>query len=164
MMAKDYFQITVRESLGLLIPITETVEVVTCLRKDICPIPGVVPPLRGVLNQRGRLLWVFGLGDALDLPQKTQRRRTQDQLTVVILSSQTEANIRLGAVVSSLKGIVSLAEEAFAEVPSGFRPQARQFLAGITRVDDQKIALVDTAAIFDHLQQSSLSSYSSVLS
>lgn len=163
-MAKDYFQITVRQSLGLLIPISETVEVVTCLRKEICPIPGVVPPLRGVLNQRGRLLWIFGLGDALQLPQKEQRRRAQDNLTVVILTSQTETNLRLGAVVSNLQGIISLSETAFGEVPSEFRPQARQFLAGITKVNDKKVALVDTAAIFDHLQQSSLSSYSSVLS
>ncbi|MDR9403948.1 MAG: chemotaxis protein CheW [Halothece sp. Uz-M2-17] len=156
-MAKDYFQITVRQSLGLLIPISETVEVVTCLRKEICPIPGVVPPLRGVLNQRGRLLWIFGLGDALNLPQTTKRRRAQDQLTVVILSSQTEANIRLGAVVSSLQGIITLSEAAFGEVPSQFRPQARRFLTGITTVNERKTALVDTASIFQYLQQTILS-------
>lgn len=161
-MAQDYFHITVRKSVGLLIPIAETVEVVTCQRQDICSIPGVVPPLRGVCNQRGRLLWVFGLGDLLGLPPQQQKKRAQDQLTIVILSSQTEANIRLGAVVTRLQGIVSLSPDAFRPVPDKFRPQARQFLTRITAVENQKAALLEVGSVFQHLQESSVSRYSSV--
>jgi twitching motility protein PilI len=159
-MRKDYFHITVRKSVGLLIPIAETVEVVTCLRQEICPIPGVLFPLRGVLNQRGKLLWVLGLGDLLGLPPQQQRKHAQDQLTVVILGSETEANVRCGAVVSRLQGIVSLSQEAFTPVPSKFRPQARRFLAGITTLENQKAALLQGASVFQYLQESSVSNFS----
>lgn len=161
-MVQDYFHLTVRKSVGLLIPVTETVEVVTCQRQEICPIPGVVPPLRGVLNQRGRLLWVVGLGDLLKLPTSTEKKRPQDQLTIVILSQQTEGNIRLGGVVSRLQGIVSLSESAINPVPSNFRSEARQFLAGVTPMEGKKAALLDVANIFQHLQAVSISTYSSL--
>ncbi|PNW48162.1 UNVERIFIED_CONTAM: hypothetical protein BEN50_11480 [Euhalothece sp. KZN 001] len=161
-MEKDYFHIIVRTSVGLLLPITETVEVITCLRKDICPIPGVVFPLRGVLNQRGRLLWIVGLGDLLGLSRKEQKRRAQDQLTVVILSSQTEAQIRLGVVVSKLQGIVSVAEDQIAPVSPQMRSAASLFFDGITTIDQKKVGLINVSQVFAHLQQTSLSNYSIV--
>ena len=159
-MTKDYFQIRVRDSVGLLLPITETVEVITCLRKEICPIPGVVSPLRGVLNQRGRLLWILGLGDLLGLSRKDQKRRAQDKLTVVILSSQTEANqMRLGAVVSQLQGIVSVADDRIAPVSPKMRSEASIFFDGITTIERKKVGLINVSQIFEHLQQTSLSNY-----
>lgn len=161
-MPKDYFQLTVRNSVGVLIPVTDTVEVVTCQRREICSIPGVVFPLRGVLNQRGRLLWVVGLGDLLALPPPQIKKRPQDELTIVIFSDQNENNIRLGGIVSRLQGIVSLSETAINPVPSKFRPEARQFLTGITTIEGKKVALLDVSSVFEHLQQISVSTYSSV--
>lgn len=159
-MEKDYFHITVRTSVGLLIPITETIEVVTCLRKDVCPIPGVIPPLKGVLNQRGKLLWIMGLGDLLGLPLPTNKKRLQDKLTVVILTPEGETKQYIGAVVSHLKGIISVSPENISPIPEKFRPQARHFLTGITTVKNQKAALVNVAKVFQHFQQSSVYNHS----
>ncbi len=161
-MEQEYFHLNIRQSVGLLIPITDTVEVVTCQRDEICPIPGVVSPIRGVLNQRGRLLWIVGLGDLLGLPPLSEKKRPQDQLTVVIISSQQEANLRLGGVVSRLQGIVSVSDDAIRPVPANYRRQARWLLAGITKIENQKAAILNVANVFQHLQQSAIASRSMV--
>lgn len=161
-MKKDYFHLTVRQSLTLLIPIENTAEVVTCLRKDICPIPGVVPPLRGVLNQRGKLLWTLGLGDLLGLAPQQEKKRPQDKLTIVILNSPDETNASVGGIISELKGIVSLSEETIKPVPEKMRSKARHFLTGVTAIEQQKAVVINVARIFQYLQKSSLANRSLV--
>jgi len=160
-MEQEYFHLKVLSSVGLLIPITETVEVITCQREEICPIPGVVFPLKGVLNQRGRLLWIVGLAELLGLPNSESQKHPQDQLTVVVVS-QSKMNLRFGGIVSHLEGMVSLEEQAIRPVPHNYRRQAHLLLNGITKINNQKAAILNVSNVFQHLQQSSIASRSMV--
>lgn len=150
-MINDYFHITVRKSLGLLIPIESALSVVTCLRQEICPIPGVASPVKGVFNQQGELFWVLSFGDLLGLPQGSENN-THQKLTVVILTSPTESDIRFGGVVNTLEGLVSLSKDSITPVPTKFRSQARSMLAGVASIENQKAAILNVPKVFQHCQ------------
>lgn len=61
----EYFRVCLESELSILVPITYVVEVIASNRRDVCPIPGVVPALLGVINYRGQLLWILKLSDFL---------------------------------------------------------------------------------------------------
>jgi twitching motility protein PilI len=58
-MLTDYFHVQLRQGMEVVLPLDSAVEVITLNQKEICPIPGVSPALLGVVNHRGKLLWVL---------------------------------------------------------------------------------------------------------
>jgi twitching motility protein PilI len=158
-MITDYFHLQLRQEVSLLIPMTNTVEVISQTRGEICPLPGVSPNLLGVVNQRGRLLWVLELSDLLGLEQKEIRSRSQDKLTILIITSNSsttsaldEERPKVGCVVSRLQGIVSLDSESFEPLPNEFQIKSRAFLEGVTAINNSPAAVLNVPALLADIQ------------
>ncbi|MBK4732190.1 chemotaxis protein CheW [Oxynema sp. CENA135] len=61
----EYVEIRLSTQVRLGIPQDHLVEMTTLNRKQICPIPGVLPSLFGVVKQSGKLLWILDLAQFL---------------------------------------------------------------------------------------------------
>lgn len=107
-MISDYFCVQLHQSTNVLFPLESTQEVISLTYGEVCPVPGVSSALIGVVNQRGKLLWVLELSDLLQLSETQYTRRSQDNLTLLVLKSRTKSGQQVGCVVSALKGIISL--------------------------------------------------------
>lgn len=141
----------------MAIPLEYSVEVITIDRTSICPIPGVASALMGVMNQRGRLLWILELSNLLALPPEPPGR-VQERLTILVLSAgglnlttgQTEYQV--GCVVSYLKGIIALEQSKFQPVPGTLATNVRGLLTGMAEIDQLPIALLNVEAVISAVQ------------
>ena len=111
---QEYFQVAltvrkpkqkVKKNISLIIPLLNVAEVLTRKRMEICPIPGVRTELLGVINQRGRLLWILNLSQLLQLQDPSKIVKPQQKLTIVVLSLGDK---QIGCVVSKLQGTIRL--------------------------------------------------------
>jgi twitching motility protein PilI len=150
----DYFHIQLRQSVTVLLPLESTAEVMTLTRGGICPIPGVAHALLGVVNQRGRLLWVMELSDLLLIKPSPVPLRSQDSLTIVAIStSDSPANERrVGCVVSTLKGIVPLDPAKFRPMPTRFPPSLRSLFSGVAEVDRSPAGILNVNAVLNAIE------------
>jgi twitching motility protein PilI len=164
-MLTEYFEIELQTSQqrdsswqNLLVPINRTVEVMSLMEDDICPIPGVNSSLRGIINQRGRLVWVLNLQSLLGWEKAEERPAISKKLTAIVLmrgeSSSSEA--KLAGVVSALKGIVSLDSPRILPFPTTAQGATLEtpFLTGMATVDSSTFAVLDVNAVFQTLQTS----------
>ena len=150
----DYFHIHLRQSVTVLLPLESTAEVMTLTRGGICPIPGVAAALLGVVNQRGKLLWVMELSDLLGIEPSPTPLRSQDNLIVVVLaSSDSPTNERrVGCVVSALKGIVPLDPAKFRPVPTKLSPFLRSLFSGVAEVERSPAGILNVDAVLDTIK------------
>lgn len=107
-MINDYFCVQLRQSINALFPLESAEEVISLSSKEICPVPGVSSALLGVVNQRGKLLWVLELSDLLQIPLNIKTTQAPDKLTLLVLSDNKKLERQVGCVVSALKGIITL--------------------------------------------------------
>ncbi len=107
-MVSDYFCGQLRQSVNVLFPLSSTQEVISLTYGEICSVPGVSSALIGVVNQRGKLLWVLDLSDLLQIAPERKVSRAQDNLTLLILSDNTKSEQQVGCVISALTGIISV--------------------------------------------------------
>ncbi|ERN40377.1 chemotaxis signal transduction protein [Rubidibacter lacunae KORDI 51-2] len=157
----DYFQLELASGVRVAAAIASVVEVTGCSRGEVCPLPGVPSALLGVLNQRGRLLWVLDLGRLLRLPPTSELPRPQDRLTLVILGDR-QGRARLGCVVVALRGVVGLDREQLKPPPARLQADVRPLVSGMGITPDGLIAAIDVDAILASLQHVSPAVYSQV--
>jgi twitching motility protein PilI len=147
MMIIDCFLVVLNSNFNLAIPLARTAEVLAFPQSELCPLPGVCPELLGVNNQRGVLLWVIDLATLLGQAKTALSRPNPAETTKAIVLTQEEW--RAAAVVSGLKGLVSVDLDALAPLP-------QKGLLGWLELDEQPVAILDVDAVFEHLQDSSL--------
>ena len=156
-MSRDYFHIELRQSVQVLLPLESTAEVISLTVGALCPIPGVPPALLGVVNQRGRLLWVVELSDLLGLAPSPRRLQSQDKLTLVVLTASSahstagQESRQLGCVVSTLKGIVPLEPAKFKPVSARLSPTLGSFLSNMAEIGQSPVAVLNTDAVLTAL-------------
>jgi twitching motility protein PilI len=156
-MLNDYFHVCLRQSVGVVLPLNSTAEVISVTLGEICLIPGIPPAVLGVVNQRGRLLWVVELSDLLGLAPCPKRLQSQDNLTLVVLTASLanstvgQESRQLGCVVSSLKGIVSLDPAKFKPVSARLSPTLGSFLSGVAEIEQLPVAILNTDAVLTAL-------------
>ena len=151
----EYFYIQLQQSTGLLLPLDNINGVVTLNQEQICQIPGLLPALLGVTNQRGRLLWVLSLSDFLEIKQ-LRRNLSQHNMTLIVLtptanSTREQAERQLGCVVSLLNGIVSLNPKQFKPVPEEFPTVLGSFSSGVAEIEQSLVAVLNVNAVFTAL-------------
>lgn len=157
----EYFYVTLRQSVKVALPVENSTEVISLTRGEICPIPGVTPELLGVVNQRGRLLWVLDLSDLLRLAPPPVGLRPQDRLTLVVMNAKSANSLdinkpapQFGCVVSNLKAIVPLNKAEFKPVPAKLPANIRSFLLGVAEIEQSRIAVLNVNTIFSSLHAS----------
>lgn len=158
-MLTDYFYVQLRQSVRVVLPLECTKEVISLQRGEICPIPGIAPALMGVVNQRGRMLWVLDLSDLLKLPPSPAGLRSwssmHDSLTSVVIAGLTtdktapaSTPLSMSCVVATLQGVVSLNPETFKSVPAKISPALRGFFTGVVEIERLPVAVLNINAIF----------------
>ncbi len=147
-MVNDYFCGQLRQSVNVLFPLESTEEVISLASEEVCPVPGVDSALLGVVNQRGKLLWVLELSDLLQIAPEQKTKKSQDNLTLLVLKGNSGQQV--GCVVSALKGIITL-DLARQSLNSNLS-QAWNFLGMKSIVfEDEKYAVVDVQAILTNI-------------
>lgn len=153
----DYFYVQLRQSVGVVLPLESTAEVLSLTLGEICPIPGVPPAVLGVVNQRGKLLWVLELSDLLGLAPPSRRLQSQDKLTLVVLTTSSASSTagqesrQLGCVVSALKGIVPLDSAKIKPVSARLSPTLGSFLSGVAEIEQSPVGVLNPDAVLTAL-------------
>lgn len=149
-MLKEYFYIQL-STWGLLIPLEHTAGVLTLNKAQICPIPGIPPAILGVVNQRGKLLWVLELSDLLGLDQEAKIIPSYNLTLVVLTASENttdERSRQVGCVVSVPKEIVVLDSLQFQPVPASLN---HSFLSGVVEIEKSLVYVLNVNAVFTAL-------------
>lgn len=154
-MLTEYFHIQLSPVIELLLPLEQTVGVVTLTLEQICPIPGVASTLLGVANQRGKLLWILDLSGLLGLVSSVRNAHAKTNLTLVVLNgsahvAREQDSRQVGCVVSLLKGIVSLDSEQLQPVPAEFPPALKLYGIGVAQIE-RPVTALNVNAIFTAL-------------
>ena len=151
-MLTDYFHVQLRQGMEVVLPLDSAVEVITINQKEICPIPGVSPALLGVVNQRGKLLWVLQLSDFLGLA-KSPKQRLQDNLILLVVTTESANSLAIGrecqlaCVVSALKGIVTLNSIKIKPVSARLAPNLGSFLSGVTEIEQSLVGVLNVNTV-----------------
>lgn len=155
-MLKDYFFVQLRQSVKVVLPLDSTKEVISLAYGEVCPIPGVSPALLGVVNQRGKLLWVLDLGDLLKIPPAQKILRPQDNLTLLVLNTPSKLNAQqerqVGCVVSALKGVITLESVDFKPLSNQIFSTLQTFSSALALIEEEPVAVVDINAILNNIQ------------
>ncbi|WP_009632632.1 chemotaxis protein CheW [Synechocystis sp. PCC 7509] len=148
-MINDYFCGQLRQSINVLFPLESTEEVIALTYGEICPVPGVSSALIGVVNQRGKLLWVLDLSDLLQIAPDKETRRSPDNLTLLVLNDNKNNGQQIGCVVSTLKGIIplDLAEKSL-NLTSFLEGE---FIKTSIMFDNEKYAVIDVQAVLNNI-------------
>lgn len=102
----DYFVVELKQKQKIGIPLDMVGEVIAVNCGEICPVPGVKSSLLGVINHRGKLLWLLDLTSLLGIIDQTQKKVTN--LTILVTKFQEK---QFGLVVTRLKEIINISEE-----------------------------------------------------
>ena len=154
-MLSEYFHIQLQPNTELLIPLEHTGGAIALPVEQICPIPGIPPAVLGVVNQRGKLLWVIQLSSLLGLGQSDTSLRAQYNLTLLVLSATSrttgeQESRMVGCVVSTLKEIIFLDSKQFKPVPAK-SPIFDSFLSGMAQIDRSLVSVLNVNAVFTAL-------------
>ncbi|AFY62686.1 chemotaxis protein CheW [Synechococcus sp. PCC 6312] len=155
-MEQEFFHIELTKSVHIAVPLTQTAEVLTVEASELCPIPGVAPALLGVVNQRGRLLWMVDLEYLLGLqPTHSSKRRRSPALVVNWLpdeSEDQEAEYHLGCLTSHLRGIVACQAKDISPVPPRLEQRMHQFFSAWIHPPGYSLLKLNVEAIFTAVQ------------
>ena len=161
-MLKEYFHIRLGPAAQIAVPLEFTTEALSELRRNVCPIPGVPSHLLGVMNQRGRLLWIADLASLLGIDAQ-KRWGEFETLTVLALKGigQPASDLaqlpQVGCVVSELKGTISIDSSQIKPIPPKTSAQMRPYLSGIATIGGAGISILNPAPLFETLKSSTSS-------
>lgn len=157
-MLSDYFFAQLRQSTKVVLPLSSIQEVISLNYGEVCPIPGVCPAILGVVNQRGKLLWVLDLGDLLKIPTSDENVRPQTDLKLLVLNDRLTPNSQaterqVGCVVESLKGVVSLDSSEFQPLAiAQISIALKSFSSAIAYIEQEAVAALDIQTILNNIQ------------
>ncbi len=142
----DCFVVELENSQFLGIPLDLIREVVSITPEEICPIPGVKQNLLGVINQRGKLLWLLDLSPLLSLVSKVKNPLTK---LIVLLAEYQQKNF--GLVVKNLREIKSLEFLETLDINSAQFPE-HQYLKYQTKFNSEDfLNVIDIDAIYNYI-------------
>lgn len=158
-MPKDFFYVHLRQTVKVVLPLDNTTETFSLTRGEICQIPGVSPALLGVVNQRGRLLWILDLSDLLKVPPSPKPLRSQDNLTLIVLrdasnSIEESATPQVACVVSSIKGIIPLEPVEFQPTSASISSDLKTFLPQTTAISLSPVDVLNVQAVLAAIKTS----------
>ncbi|PSB33788.1 chemotaxis protein CheW [Chlorogloea sp. CCALA 695] len=149
-MITDYFCCQLRQSVKVLFPLESTEEVISLAYEEICPVPGVSASLIGVVNQRGKLLWVLELSDLLQIEPDKKNRRSPDTLTLLVLSGNHNSEQQVGCVISHLEGIISV-DLTVQSLISDSTLAWKELKTNSIVLDNEKHTLIDVQAVLQNI-------------
>lgn len=122
--ADEVFGIEIRQIFKILKP------------QEIFKVPNTPPFIEGLINLRGKVLTVFNLRKRFNMPEKEN-----DENTKILIINHND--LLLGFTVDSVSEIVRVPDEDFVETPPELRSFDRRFLAGVAKVGEKLVLLLN---------------------
>ncbi len=108
--------------------------------KDITPVPGALPHIRGLVNLRGQTIPVMDLRARIGLPEVEE---SGDSRIVVI---DFEAG-RLGIVVDAVEEVMTFEADAIQPASTLAAGKEQEFVEGVARQGERLVTLIDLQAL-----------------
>ncbi len=174
-MERDYFKIRVSGQVRVALPLAAIEAALQIDRQLICPIPGVMPSLLGVINRQGVLTWVLDTSQFLELPSlvSSQRLNLPGQAVKALLltrqnresespGSERDRRAYVGAgpnrqrqtvacVVADLERVFSSSRSR--QVKQQLKPRLQPLLPEVVYDGREGVAVLDPQALLDALQR-----------
>jgi len=106
--------------------------------RDLTPLPGTPPFIRGIVNLRGRILPVFDLKKFFDLPEQG----LTDLHRIIVVRGN---DLELGLLADVVAGVRSLALEKLAPALPTLSEIGAEYLKGVS---DERLVVLDLDRIF----------------
>jgi purine-binding chemotaxis protein CheW len=112
--------------------------------QKVTPIPLAPPEVSGSLNLRGRIVTALNVRQRLKLEDK---KNSQKKMSIVV----DYKNELYSLEVDRVGDVVSLPDHLFEKNPATLDPAWRHISAGIYRLNDQLLVILDTAGLLEPL-------------
>ncbi len=122
------------------IAITKTQEII--LMKPITRLPQVPSSIEGLINLRGNVIPIVNLRIRFGLPA----REFDDETRTVVVNTHDKT---VGFVVDEVTQVMRVAADQIQPVPISVSSSARRYIAGIARLDEKLLILLDIDKLFD---------------
>lgn len=122
------------------IAITKTQEII--LMKPITRLPQVPDSIEGLINLRGNVIPIINLRHRFGLPP----REFDDETRTVVVNTHDKT---VGFVVDEVTQVMRVAADQIQPVPISVSSSARRYIAGIARLDEKLLILLDIDNLFD---------------
>jgi twitching motility protein PilI len=145
----DCFIVELENSQLLGVPLNLVKEVVSLTFEEICPIPGVKPNLLGVINQRGKLLWLLDLTQLLNKVKSSAKPLNK---LIVLVTQYQQKNF--GLVVKNLKEIRAIESNQNSEIEIN-KFEETSYLKYQTNIENETpLRIIDIDAIYNYIHHS----------
>lgn len=141
---KQLLRFTLCDALYAL-PIAPIREILQVCR--MTQVPMMPPFVKGVMNLRGSVVPVLDLGLRLGLRATTVGRRTC--IVIVETAMADGASHRHGVLVDAVHDVLDVESSSVNTVPPLGTRVAPHFIAGLLRVQEQSVELLDVSRVFD---------------
>jgi purine-binding chemotaxis protein CheW len=108
-------------------------------------IPNAPSYVRGVINLRGSIVPIVDLRRRLDMPEAEY---AEASVVVIMMVERNDQNQLVGLVVDGVSDVLNIAREDVRPVPRIGELEKEEYLAGIARLDDELVLILDTALLF----------------
>ncbi len=127
------------------IAITKIQEII--LMKPITRIPQVPDFIEGLINLRGSVIPIVNLRKRFGLPP----REVDDETRTIVVNIQDKT---VGCIVDAVTQVMRINREQIQQPPLSVLAVSHQYIAGLARLDDRLLIILDIERLFD--EQSSL--------
>ncbi len=127
------------------IAITKIQEII--LMKPITRIPQVPDFIEGLINLRGSVIPIVNLRKRFGLPP----REVDDETRTIVVNIQDKT---VGCIVDAVTQVMRINREQIQPPPLSVLAVSHQYIAGLARLDDRLLIILDIERLFD--EQSSL--------
>jgi len=115
------------------IPISKVSEILT--KKEITPVPGTTPKVKGLINLRGIIISVFDLSICLDFPENSSSEKF-----IIIVQAEHE---KVGLIVDKVKEVAMFQASQLEETSSYVSSKKEDYVWCIARQDSHLVTLID---------------------
>jgi len=136
--------------------ITSITEVIRPLK--ITPLPRMPEFVEGVINLRGAIIPIVDLRKRFALPANTENRKTVRMMIIrgAIYGASGTGKEPLGLVVDSVQEVLHVPKKNIDQTPQAARGEHSTFVAGMGKVGERLIILIDITRILSQEERSAL--------
>ena len=122
------------------IAITKIQEII--LMKPITRIPQVPGFIEGLINLRGSVIPIINLRERFGLP----RREQDDETRTIVVNVQDKT---VGCIVDAVTQVMRINRDAIQPPPLSVLSVSQQYIAGLAKLDDRLLIILDIDTLFD---------------
>jgi purine-binding chemotaxis protein CheW len=123
------------------IPITRIREII--LMKPITRIPQVPPFIEGVINLRGAVIPIVNLRKRFSMSP----REIGDETRTIVVNVHDQT---VGCIVDAVTQVMRITDDQLQPAPVSVLAISHQFIAGLAKIEDRLLIVLDIEKLFEH--------------